>query len=276
MSAITRFELRRAFGSWGFKATFAAALALSAAQLVSVPLQYATSDLWSTWRSGVQTMPPNVWSSWLGATSYSTWSVLYYYLMPLLCCAPHGSSLCFDIRSGYITELVTRVPSSSYLRAKALSTCLSATVIAVVPQLLNLLGTMMLVPMLEPDPAAGIYAVTSVSALAQLFYTHPVWYFMLYMALDAAVASLLSCLSLVLAFAIRQRFLVLTLPFLASIVSGFLLFSFGLACYAPASLMEPYQSMPGLNMPVAVLLLVGCAFVLAVVFNRKSDGFDAL
>lgn len=273
-TGVLRFELRRAFRGRAFWIALGAALALALLQLVCVSIPYALGDAWQVWRSGGDGMPPTVWGSWMGSTSYSVWSTLFYYLAPLLCCAPFAATLSSDLRSGYCTELLTRSGAAEYLRAKIVASCLTAAVIVVVPQVVNLVGTMLFLPVVQPDPVTGLFPISSGAAAATLFYENPWAYVALFLAIGAVVAALLACLALACSLWLRSPLLVLLLPFLVSVLLNFLFFTWGITCYAPNVIIAPYQGYPGLNLPLALAGLAACFLALGLLFARylrKSD-----
>lgn len=273
-AGVLRFELRRAFHGGAFWIALVAALALALLQLASVSVPYALGDTWETWRSGTDGMPPTVWGSWMGATSYSIWSVLFYYLAPLLCCAPFASTLCSDLQSGYASELLTRSSTAEYLRAKVVASCLTAVVIVVVPQIVNLIGTMLFLPIIQPDPVTGLFPISPDAAAAELFYENPWAYTVLFLVIGAVVAALLACFSLVCSLWLRSPLLVLLLPFLVSVLLNFLFFTWGITCYAPNVIIAPYQGYPGLSLPLALAGLAACSLALGLLFAchlRRAD-----
>ena len=150
------YELRRAFTGYEFRIALFAALCLSMLQLCFVPLQYCVGDAWSQWRSGAYGMPPSVWASWIGGTPQSIWSALFYYLVPLLCCAPFASSACTDLSGGLAPVLASRSSAREYALSKMLASCASGVFVFVVPQVLNLLATMLLVPLIPPRPRYAV------------------------------------------------------------------------------------------------------------------------
>lgn len=270
------YELRRALSGYEFRVALCVALGLATLQLCFVPLQYCTADAWAQWRSGANGMPPTVWASWMGGTPQSIWSVLFYYLSPLLCCAPFASSGCADLNGGLAPVLATRSSAGSYARAKLVASCASGAVVFIVPQVMNLLATMLLVPLVQPDPVTMLFPITSRTAGAELYYTSPLCYTLLFLAIGTAYVCLLNCLCAACSYRIRSRLAILLLPFLGSLLLSFLLDSVGLACYSPQNILSPYQQYPGMSIG-AVLACLAAALASVVGYTAaKAPGADVL
>lgn len=245
---MTVYELKRALSGYEFKVSVCIALSLATLQLCFVPLQYCTSEAWSQWRSGANGMPPTVWASWMGATPQSVWSALFYYLSPLLCCAPFAASGCSDLNGGLASILACRSSTREYARAKLFASCVSGMIVFVAPQVLNLLATMLLVPLVAPDPVTMLFPITSRAAAAELFYTCPQCYTALFLALGCAFICLLNCICVLASGRLRSRLAILLLPFLGCMLLNFFLQTVGLPCYSPINLLSPYQQYPGMSL----------------------------
>lgn len=270
------YELRRAFTGYEFRTALFAALCLSTLQICFVPLQYCIGDAWSQWRSGAYGMPPSVWASWIGGTPQSVWSVLFYYLVPLLCCAPFASSACTDLNGGLAPALASRSSAREYALSKMLASCASGVFVFVVPQVLNLLATMLLVPLIPPDPVTLLFPITYRAAAAELYYSSPLLYTLLFLAVGSALVCLLNCACIAFSGRLRSRLLVSFLPFLGCMLLNFLLGTIGLARFSPENILSPYQQYPGMSIGLVLALL---ALLLSVVVGYtaiKSQRADVL
>lgn len=254
-------ELRRAFANKLFVAALAVGIALALAQLVTVVVPYGLSDEWAFWRAGSKGFYPNsLFNSWMGATSYSLWSVLYFFLLPLIACLPYADSLYTDLKSGYAANVVTRKGAKQYFRAKTLAVFLTAGTVSVVPQLINLLGTALLVPIFQPEPSAGTFFVASSAMLADMFYAAPWAYTAFFLLLAFVVCGLMACSCLLFAYLVANRFMVLIAPFLVCAIAFFALGSF--AGYSPINLLNPAQNY---TVELPIVLVVYGALALAEV-----------
>ena len=267
-------ELRRAFANGLFAAALAIGVALALAQLVTVVVPYGLGEEWAFWRAGSKGAYPNsLFNSWMGATPFSLWSVLYFFVLPLTACLPFADSLYSDMRSGYAANVVTRGGAGRYFRAKALAVFLTAGAVGVAPQLVNLLGAAMLVPALQPEPTAGTFFISPSAMLADLFYASPWLYVAFFMVLCFAVCGLIACSCLVFAYLVSNRFMVLVAPFLVCAIAFFALG--GAAGYSPINLLNPAQPF-SVELPV-VLAMAGALAIFEVAFLAwRCRRFEAL
>ncbi|WP_080801318.1 hypothetical protein [Arabiibacter massiliensis] len=267
-------ELKRAFANKLFAAALAIGAALALAQIVTVVVPYGLGEEWAFWRAGSKGAYPNsLFDSWMGATPFSIWSVLYFFVLPLTACLPYADSLYADMRSGYAANVVSRGGAGRYFRAKAIAVLLTAGTVGVAPQLANLLGTALLVPILAPEPTAGTFFVFSGSLLADLFYASPWLYVAFFMALCFAVCGLVACSCLVFSYLVANRFMVLVAPFLACAIAFLVLGD--LAGYSPINLLNPAQT-HAVALPVVLIVYGALAAFEAAFLTWRCRRFEAL
>ncbi len=242
MSSILKIELRRAFINKIFLIALALGLCFAIAHLLVVVIPYGVGDAWAAWRTGTKgSYPFSVYNTWLGATGYSIFTTLYYFILPLIVCLPYADSLYMDITSGYAANVISRIGKTRYFAAKAIAVFLSAGIVAILPLVINFLTAALFVPLLMPDPLAGTFPVSPRSMFADLFYTAPIAYLCIFGMLTFVVAGIVACLCLVFSYLLANRFIVLIAPFLLCVISYFVLTGSGLAGYSPINLLIPAQ-----------------------------------
>lgn len=242
MSALVSMELKRAFANRMFCVALGIGLCLALAQLVVVVVPYGVGDGWEVWRVGTKgSYPFSVYNSWMGATSYSVFTSLYYFILPLVVCLPFADSLYTDIKSGYVVNVVSRSGKARYFGAKVIAVCLSAGVVAIVPLVANFLASALFVPLLMPEVVAGTFPVSPRAMMADIFYTEPLIYVGFYWVLTFVVSGIVACLCLVFTPLLANRFMVLVAPFLCSAIAFFTLVGSGLAGYSPINVVFPVQ-----------------------------------
>lgn len=172
--------------------------------------------------------------------------------------------------------LASRSSAREYTLSKMLASCASGVFVFVVPQVLNLLATMLLVPLIPPDPVTLLFPITYRAAAAELYYSSPLLYTLLFLAVGSAFICLLNCACIACSSRLRSRLLISFLPFLGCMLLNFLLSTIGLACYSPESILSPYQQYPGMSISLTVALL---GLLLATVVGYaaiKSQRVDVL
>ncbi|MCL2083308.1 MAG: hypothetical protein FWH04_08775 [Oscillospiraceae bacterium] len=170
-------------------------------------------------------MPLNsLFNHWIGSEAITPGSTDYFFLFPLLIAIPYGWSYCAEQRSGYIKNMVIRSGRWQYHLSKYIALFLSGGLAMVIPLLFNFLTVAMFVPAVTPDPhyITG-YGIISSSFLSELFYTKPFLYVFLYLAIDFIYCGLIACLCFSFATVIKNRAVVVLLPF-------FVLLGFNYVC----------------------------------------------
>lgn len=269
-------ELRRAFANRMFVGALGIGLVLAVAHIATVAVPYGLGDDWSFWRAGSKGhYPESLFNTWMGGTPYSLWPTLYFFLLPLLVCLPHADSLYADVKGGLAANVVVRAGAAPYFQAKALAVFLTAGAVGVLPQLANLLGTALLVPVLKPEPAAGTFFVGPDAMLADVFYSMPWLYIAFFLVLCFAVCGIVACSCLAFAYAMSNRFMVLVAPFLVSAIAFFALSSVGLAGYSPMNLVNPAQAY-AVGLPAVVAVYGALAVLEAAFLATRCRRFEAL
>jgi ABC-type transport system involved in multi-copper enzyme maturation permease subunit len=168
----------------------------------------------------------SLFAYWIGDDSMTSGSVLYFFLFPLLIAIPFGWSYCSERRSGYIKNMVIRAGRTKYHLSKYIALFLSGGLAMVMPLLFNFLLTAMFVPAVLPDVSyiTG-YGIGANSLFSMLFYTHPFAYVFTYLAVDFVFCGLLACLCFAVSSFIKNRVIVVLLPF-------FILLGFHYFCYS--------------------------------------------
>ena len=267
-------ELKRAFANKLFVVALFIGIALAVGQIITVVVPYALGGDWAVWRAGLKGAYPNsLFDSWMGATPFSIWSVLYFFVLPLIVCLPYADSFYTDVKSGYAANVVSRGGVGRYFLGKTFAVFLAAGLVGVVPQLVNLLATTLFLPVFQPEPTAGTFFVAPSAMLADLFYSSPWLYTAFFMALCFAVCGLVACSCLVFSYLVANRFMVLVAPFLVCAIAFFALG--GLAGYSPINLLNPAQ-VYSVQLPIALAILGAVALLETVFLAWRCRNFEAL
>jgi hypothetical protein len=168
----------------------------------------------------------SLFNSWIGMSDLSAGSVQYFFLFPLLVAIPFGWSYCAERRSGYIKNIVVRTGRTNYHLSKYIATFLSGGLAMAIPLLANFLLTAMFVPAVLPDVSCvTAYGILSSSMFSMLFYAHPFIYVFTYLAVDFVFCGLIACLCFAVSAFVKNRIVVVLLPF-------FILLGFHYFCYS--------------------------------------------
>lgn len=193
--------------------------------------------------SSIMWCPESVYYNWIGASSFPMQSYLYYLILPILAVLPAGTLLYDDIKSGYVKNVFIRTKKSNYFIAKYVAVFISGGIAFVLPLIINFVLTSMWLPNLIPEPIIGIGpSLTSVGY--EVYYSHPLLYNGLFLLVDFIFAGGMVSISLIAAYFVEHKFVVLISPF----ISYYFLYSLnniiGINSFAPNYFLIPgfYQN----------------------------------
>lgn len=269
-------ELRRACLSPAFAGAILVGVALALANVLLIAFPYATSDVWSAWRAGAKaSYPISFHHSWMGQTSFSVTTVMFYWLVPLLACVPFAASLSDDISSHYADQIIVRVGKHRYFSAKLVASAVSAALVVSFPLVLNIAAVACLVPDIPPEPAAGTFYVAPNTMLVDLFYNAPWAYVALFVIMAAVLGSVCAITSCCISFVVRSRLVALLTPFG---VCAFIQLAFQgtvLAGFSPLNVILPYQPFPSIFLIVCLCFILSSAALLFF-FAYKGSRYESV
>lgn len=254
------FELRRAFTGAPFLLALAVGLILAVANIVLVAAPSALSNGYGQLVDGAVGMnPPSLFGNWIGLTPGTITTAIFYYVVPLIACMPFAASLCSDLDSRYASQVIVREGRGRYFIAKTTTVFLISGVVVIVPLVVNIVTAACLLPQIPPDPTTRLYAVMANSMLAGLFFACPWGYISLFLVLTFIGAGIFGLASSVLAFFVRNVFIVLLVPFAFCAMAQLVTQGTFLAGFAPLNVLLPAQPFP------SIFWIVACAMGLTLV-----------
>lgn len=155
-----------------------------------------------------------VFSYWIGGDFFSLGSIVFFFIFPLLAVLAFGWSYREEKRVGYSKLLITKSSRKTYYLSKSIALFVSGGAIFVLPQMINLVMMMCVVPMRLPLVEGSFYYGIFNGFLAPLFYSHPLVYVFSYLLLDFIFAGLLANLTLVFSEFIKNQWIIVILPFI--------------------------------------------------------------
>lgn len=257
MIHMLKFELDRAFRN----RRMAAALLIGCAV-----------SLWHLWDYILPVMhyvdaggyPLSSFNKWMGGENYSFQASVYFMWLPILCALPHTTSFVFDCGTGYGNQAALRGGWGKYLAAKYIAVFLSGAAVAVLPLGFDFLATSLFLPGVAPQAGTGLAAIGEGAFLGALYFSRPLLYLLVYLAMDGVFYGLFNSLALFTAAFLRNRFAVQLAPFVVYTA----LFSVGTTAMrfsaCPAGFLRPSQQFvpapPWLAGELAALLAAGGIF----------------
>lgn len=152
---------------------------------------------------------------WLPMGRVSDAASLFFTLLPLLALMGYAWSLAADAHSGYLAQLVTRIPRRSLFMARYGAVFTSAGLLAVVPLILNLVVLACFLPAYTPSVVDRMYiALAPTDAFSSIFYTTPLLYGVLRCALDFVLCGLWAVMVLGFSTLTTNRIALVCVPYI--------------------------------------------------------------
>lgn len=221
MKSILRMEIKKAFHNKLFYLSIAIGLIfvfMSAGQRLYThftsmeALQQVSEQQRMSYNSMVAAS--NLYNNWIGGESITLGPTLFYTLLPLLAILPYGWSYAFEKQSGYIKTVIPQTGKKRYFLAKTVATFLSGGVAICIPLLTSLLVISLFIPAVSPDVIYNMYYPMRHGTLwANLFYTHPLIFSLLYIGVDFVFAGLFACLAISAAFVFENKYSAMIVPY---------------------------------------------------------------
>lgn len=160
----------------------------------------------------------NAWMS----IDQSAESLLFFQIVPLLAVIPYAWSLCSERKDGYLAQVYSRTKRGGYLVAKGIAVFCAAGLVAVVPQILNLIVVACFLPGYTPQVGAAIYtAVFWDNVGSWFFYNIPLLHAALFWGIDFLLCGIWAAFVFALSCLVRNRVVLLTAPYLALLMIQF-------------------------------------------------------
>lgn len=223
MKSVLCMEFKRAFKSKAFLLMVLAGCVVAGLAFYNTR-PYGLAHMWWTYLSGgnsslydKEMFNPmdtalQIWMPNRGYANKYFYSLVMF--MPIMAAVPYGASFLADIRTGLINQIAVRSKKSHYYTAKLIVAFVSGGTVAVIPYIFNLILCMCYLPWGTPLYSTGLYPVSSLSVLSELYYTHPELYVLIYLLRTFVLYGLINCLCLTMVYVEDNRFAVILTPFI--------------------------------------------------------------
>ena len=225
MSELLRGELRKSVANTFFKVALAFGLLLIVTHIIYMAGAWSDALAQNQMLADYEghAVPMNhgatVYNRWISLEGYTLQNALFYFLFPLLAASSYGWSYFMELKSGYVKNVVVRAGKRNYFLAKYLATFAAGGLVVLIPLAVDFLAMFMIFPAYPPNSLYSIYySVFGTTVFADLFYTAPLIYVLIYMILNFLFGGLAAVMSFAIAFFVRNRFAVVLFPFFLFLV----------------------------------------------------------
>lgn len=218
MNKMLREEVKRSIGGKGMFLALLIGFVIAGAHVIQYQLPARQIDLAADIEQNSITSLLVVADTWLAGNSVNLESFLYFLVVPILATLPFGVSYFGDMQSGFLKNIYLRTSRKQYLSAKYVATFLSGGIAVVLPLLLNLLCALVLLPNLRPEIVWPHSSIDGTRMLFELFYSYPMVYTAIYLAIDFILGGIFACVALSCSFLTDYKVIVAICPFFLQLV----------------------------------------------------------
>ncbi len=196
--------------------------------------------------------------SFLGMDIQFVYRNLFRVLLPILSALPMGASYYQDKKTGYIKNLCMKTSKKSYHRAKYIATYFWGCVAIIIPLVVSLMISMALYPVLNPEPFAQQNLLTDARLMADLYYTSPLIYVIIYILINSLIGGIFAVISLSISNYMSSIFSVTVFPMVIYLVAETIFTDmFRLSELSPYCMTDAVQSNPSSGICIALFLVLG-------------------
>lgn len=215
--------------------------------------------------------PEFLLENWMGGSTSSMESFLYYLILPILAVLPFGSSFDSERKQRVLSNILIRITKRKYICNKAIAVFISGGLVVTIPLLMNLCVTGVFLPNLPPQPAEG-YLMQDIGFFSELYLRQPYAYFGLYLVVDFVFAGLLAVMALGVSFFSENKFIIILFPMLVHISCYSLLFMLSVTEYSPLYIFQSgymLKSIYPMIIPLVVLVVINAVMLVIGVKNEE-------
>lgn len=220
-----------------------------------------------------------LFNNWIGGEGASLGTAVYYFLLPLLITLPYGWSFAAEKKSGYRMMLAVHCGRRKYFVSKYIAVFISGGLAIVIPLIFSIMLTACYFPAVKPFVLHEIYySITSNDLFADLYYTYPFIYLLLYMVIDFVFCGVLACLCITASLFIKQKAIVMAIPMVLCMAADFCIkfvydaneWSYNNKELSPMYYLKPYTARYPSDLTI-ILLTFAVLFVITFVISYGSE-----
>lgn len=238
MKRILSEELKRSFLNKGMLVTLMIGGSISISQIIQYQIPGYLKNQAGFYNQYPILTPNTVSSVWIGGTSISVETFLYFFVLPILAMMPFGLSFFNDKESGYLKGIYMRTSRRKYLVAKYVSTFIAGGTAIVIPLLMNLSCALILCPNLTISAVFPQIGVDAGCVGYKLCYSKPITYIMLILAVDFIFGGIWACVALAGSFLSDYKIVVAVFPFFIQLILHVICTIFGKIDYSTVYLLQ--------------------------------------
>lgn len=278
MKILLKLEFKRLFKNKMLYVSLFIGIILAAGSFINKVIPHM--DILKGFSGNVASYPFSVFNSWIGTDiGFGAYATAYLYVCILLAALPYCAFFSIDNRNQYILQYYSRIDRKKLHAAKFMTTFLSGGLIVLIPILLNLIATMMFVPVLPPIEN-GLFIGTGKSIMGDIFSDHAFIYIIIYLVQFFIYGGAFSVVSLAVSFLLNNAFLVVLSPFITyyglGVISRTIQNLFGIYTFNPMIYMSPSILLDDIGLVGFILEPIIITLISGIIFFHKGEMNETL
>ncbi len=156
-----------------------------------------------------------VYNSWIGGRVNTILTTVFFNTLPIFVVIPYSWSLSSEQKRGYDRIMASKLGKKKYFLGKYASCFFSGFITVTIPLLISIAITFATIPAYKPDINTALYyQVNHNKILGNLYYLHPLCTVFLNVIMNGIFAGAWAAVPLALSFFVKNRYIVLFVPYL--------------------------------------------------------------
>lgn len=161
----------------------------------------------------------SIFTMWIGQDGENKIANLFYTILPIFSVIPYTWSYCKDTETGYYGKTVKKFGRFNYHLSKYIAVFISSGLVTVVTPIIDFFISIHFIPATHPDSVYDIYyEIFSNNFLADIFYTHPVIYVIIFILLNFVYYGLFGCIGYAVSTLLKSKTIALVTPLIIILI----------------------------------------------------------
>lgn len=270
MKSYLRNELHRTFTGFPFFLSLGIGLIISVVHYIfnvldSYPCASAISESIS------EGYLPSVFNQWMGTILSTIEAYLFFLIIPALATIPFDGEFFEEIQTGFARNVLLNTKCKfRYFIVKFFVAFISGGTVVIIPLITNLILTAATVPALIPIASTNYFSIFATSMWAELYYSHPWIYTVLYLFIIFIFSGLFSQISLWVGFYVSNKIVVVFTPLIAYVLIYSFCATIGLPEFSPLHFLPPQQIVYNISFEIILMEIVLLFLVNLIMFVYKG------
>lgn len=168
--------------------------------------------------NGTYSYPWSFLAGWAPMNIQLPFAQVINIFLPLFAAIPFGGSLFYDLNSGYVRNILIKTTRKKYYCSKYIVCFASGFIVCFYTFILSFLLEIIHMPIINPCPFVEIVGIRETAFLADVYFTNPLLYMLVYTLINSYAAGLFAVTSMCMTTCVKNIFEAVVTPFVCLIV----------------------------------------------------------